>query len=61
MLSSRATLTSTKLQYVLTICESTTGRGHATMVPCKETNPEAVKAITRFIVENGLHIHDSRR
>eukprot|EP00971_Amphidinium_carterae_P103742 2054261-Amphidinium_carterae.1 len=39
---------------MLTMCESTTGLGHAMMVPYKGTNVEAIKAITRFIVENGL-------
>eukprot|EP00971_Amphidinium_carterae_P174128 3451458-Amphidinium_carterae.2 len=35
------------------MCESTTGLGYAT-VPYKGINPIAVKAITRFIVEDGL-------
>eukprot|EP00971_Amphidinium_carterae_P148697 2948392-Amphidinium_carterae.1 len=36
------------------ICESTTGLGYATVVDYKGLHPRAIKAITRFIVENGL-------
>eukprot|EP00971_Amphidinium_carterae_P017936 353412-Amphidinium_carterae.1 len=39
---------------ILTMCESITGLGYATAVPYKGVNTEAVKAIVRFIVENGL-------
>eukprot|EP00971_Amphidinium_carterae_P122949 2433662-Amphidinium_carterae.1 len=39
---------------VLTMFESITGLGYATVVPYKGVNTEAVKAILRFIVENGL-------
>eukprot|EP00971_Amphidinium_carterae_P311130 6183189-Amphidinium_carterae.1 len=39
---------------VLTMCESTTRLGHATMVHYKGINAEALKAIAQFIVENGL-------
>eukprot|EP00971_Amphidinium_carterae_P184527 3663285-Amphidinium_carterae.2 len=36
------------------MCESITGLGYATVAPYKGVNTEAVKAIVRFIVENGL-------
>eukprot|EP00971_Amphidinium_carterae_P206302 4093762-Amphidinium_carterae.1 len=36
------------------MCESITGLGHATVVPYKGINADAVRAIVRFIVENGL-------
>eukprot|EP00971_Amphidinium_carterae_P282806 5614602-Amphidinium_carterae.5 len=36
---------------VLTMCESTTGLGHATIVPYRGINTEAIKAITKFIEE----------
>eukprot|EP00971_Amphidinium_carterae_P148579 2945823-Amphidinium_carterae.1 len=39
---------------ILTMCESITGLGYATVVPYKGVNTEAVKTIVRFIVENGL-------
>eukprot|EP00971_Amphidinium_carterae_P024612 485400-Amphidinium_carterae.1 len=39
---------------VLTMCESITGLGYATVVPYKGVNTEAVKAILRVILENGL-------
>eukprot|EP00971_Amphidinium_carterae_P050611 996625-Amphidinium_carterae.2 len=39
---------------VRTMCESITGLGYATVVRYKGINTEAVKAIVRFIVENGL-------
>eukprot|EP00971_Amphidinium_carterae_P040916 803642-Amphidinium_carterae.1 len=35
------------------MCESTTGLGYATVVPYKGVNAEAVRALLRFIVENG--------
>eukprot|EP00971_Amphidinium_carterae_P098861 1955115-Amphidinium_carterae.1 len=36
------------------MCESITGLGHATVVPYKGINQDAVRALVRFIVENGL-------
>eukprot|EP00971_Amphidinium_carterae_P185049 3674557-Amphidinium_carterae.2 len=39
---------------VLTICESTTGLGYATVVPYKGLHPRALKAITRFLAEYRL-------
>eukprot|EP00971_Amphidinium_carterae_P225483 4472448-Amphidinium_carterae.1 len=36
------------------MCESITGLGYATVVPYKGVNTEAVGAIVRFILENGL-------
>eukprot|EP00971_Amphidinium_carterae_P124608 2468407-Amphidinium_carterae.1 len=39
---------------VLRICESTKGLGYATVVDYKGLHPRAIKAIMRFLIENGL-------
>eukprot|EP00971_Amphidinium_carterae_P028781 566535-Amphidinium_carterae.1 len=45
-------MTSTTRRYLL--CVSLSLLGHATVVPYKGINQEAVRALARFIVESGL-------